>query len=85
MAVDGRAICVWLVAGGGSWHRRNIIIMSVLPKGRSFIAKAGTKAAVMSKGRSSTGNSGTKVGVLLGMTKCGSFQLLSAPHSPFSI
>ena len=35
--------------------------------------------------RSSTTNSGTKVAVLLGMHRCGSFPLLSAPHSLFSI
>ena len=33
------------------------------------------------KGRSSTANSGTKVTVLRGINKCGSFPLLSAPHS----
>ena len=58
---------------------------SVLPKGRSFTANSGTKAAVLPKGRSSTANSGTKVAVLLGMNRCDSFPLLSAPHSLFSI
>ena len=48
-------------------HRR------FLPKGRSFTANSGTKAAVLSKGKSSTANSGTKVAVLLGMSRCGSF------------
>ena len=43
---------------------------SVLPKGRSFIANAGTKVAVLSKGRSTTANSGTMVAVLLGMNRC---------------
>ena len=62
-----------------------IIIMSVLPKGRSFTENPGIKAAVLPKGRSSTANSGTKVAVLLGMNRCGSFPLLSAPHSLFSI
>ena len=38
---------------------------SVLPKGRSFTANLGTKAAVLFKGRSSTINSGTKAAVLL--------------------
>ena len=37
---------------------------SVLPKGRSFTANSGTKAAVLPKGRSSTANSETKVAVL---------------------
>ena len=58
---------------------------SVLPKGRSFTANPGTKAAVLLKGRSSTANSGTKIAALLGMNRCGSFQLLSALHSLFSI
>ena len=58
---------------------------SVLPKGRCFTANWGTKAAVLPKGRSSTANSGTKVAVLLGMNRCGSFPLLSAPHFVFNI
>ena len=37
------------------------------------------------EGMSSTTNSGTKAAVLLGMNRCSSFPLLSAPHSPFSI
>ena len=37
------------------------------------------------EGRSSTANSGTKVAVLPGMNRCGSFPLLSAPRSLFSI
>ena len=56
-----------------------------LPKSRSFTANSGTKAAVLLKGRSSTANSGTKIAVLLGIIRCGSFPLLSAPHSLFSI
>ena len=58
---------------------------SVQPKGRYFTANPGTKAAVMPKGRFATANSGTKVAVLLGVNRCGSFPLLSAPHSLFSI
>ena len=42
---------------------------SVLAKGRSFTANAGTKAAVLPKGRSSTTNSGTQVAVLLWMDR----------------
>ena len=61
------------------------IIISVLPKVRSFTANSGTKAAILPKGRSSTANSGTYVAVLLGMNRCGSFPLLSAPHSLLSI
>ena len=45
-----------------------IIIIRVLPKGRSF-----------------TANSGTKFAILLRMNRCGSFPLLSAPDSRFSI
>ena len=62
-----------------------IIITSVLPKGRSFTANSVTKAAVLPKGRYSTANLGTMVAVLLGMNRCGSFPLLSAPQSLFSI
>ena len=58
---------------------------SILTKGMSFTANSGTKAAVLLKGRSSTANSGTQAAVLLGMDRCGSFPLLSAPHSLFSI
>ena len=63
----------------------NNIYHRVLPKGRSFTANSGIKAAVLPKGRFSTANSGTKVAVQLGMNRCGSFLLLSAPHSLFSI
>ena len=41
--------------------------------------------AILPKGRSSIANSGTQVAVLLGMNRCGSFLLLSASHSLFSI
>ena len=58
---------------------------SVLSKGRSFTGNSGTKGAVLPKGSSSTANSGTKVAVLLEMNRCGSFLLLSSPHSLFSI
>ena len=61
-----------------------ISVISVLPKGRSFTANSG-KAAIVPKGRSSIANSGTWVAVLLGMNRCGSFPLLSAPHSLFII
>ena len=37
------------------------------------------------EGRSSTANSGTKAAVLLGISRCGSFPLLSTPHSLISI
>ena len=55
------------------------------PRAGPSLQNAGTKAAILPKGRSSTANSGTKVAVLLGMNRYGSFPLLSAPHSPFSI
>ena len=58
---------------------------SVLHKGRSFTENSSAKAAVLPKGRSSTANSGTKVAVLLRMNRFGSFPLLSAPHSLFSV
>ena len=58
---------------------------SILPKGRSFTVNSETKAAVLRKGKSSTANSGKQAAILLGMDRCGSFPLLSAPHSLFSI
>ena len=62
-----------------------IIIISVMPKGKSFTANSGIKAAILPKGRYYIANSGTYVAVLLGKNRCGSFPLLSAPHSLFSI
>ena len=62
-----------------------IIIMSILLKDRFFTANSGTKSAVLLKGRSSTANSENQTAVLLGMDRCGSFPLLSATHSLFSI
>ena len=56
-----------------------------MPKGRSFTANSGTKAAVLPKGRPSTANSDSRVAVLLGMNRCGSFPLLSTPQSLFKI
>ena len=38
---------------------RSLITISILPKGRSFTANSGTKAAILPKGRSSIANSGT--------------------------
>ena len=52
-------------------------------KGRSSTANSGAKVAVLPSDRSSTANLGTKVAVLLGINRCGSFTLLSAPHSLF--
>ena len=62
-----------------------INIMSIMSKGRSFTANSGTKAAVLLKGRSSTANSETQAAVLQGIGGCGSFPLLSTPHSLFII
>ena len=56
-----------------------IIIISVLPVGRSFTANSGTYAAILPKGKSSISNSGTWVAVLPGMNRCGSFPLLLHP------
>ena len=61
------------------------LYQSVLPKGRSFTENAETKFAVPSKSRYSCENSGTNIAVLLGINRCSSFPLLSAPHSLFSI
>ena len=73
-------ILIWHPLKGGKRKIKitNIIIVSVLPKGRYFTVNSRTKVAVMSKGRSSTSISGTKVAVFLGMNGCGSFTLLSA-------
>ena len=59
--------------------------MNILPKGRSFTANSGTRAAVLFNGRSSTAILGTKAAVILGMDRCDSFPLLYAPLSLFSI
>ena len=66
-------------------HHHHHHHQSVLLKGTSFAANSGTNAAILPKGRSSTANFGTKVAVLPGMNKCGSFPLLSASRSLFSI
>ena len=63
------------------WSNHHHHHESVLPKDRSFNENSGTMAAVLPRDRSSTANSGTKVAVLLGMNRCGSFPLLSAPYS----
>ena len=65
----------------GNFYQYNYHIRVLCPKGMSFTANSGTKAAVLAKGRSSTANSRTKVAVLLGMNMCGSFTLRSAAHS----
>ena len=66
-------------------HHHDEHHQNVLPKSRSFTVNSGTKVAVLPKGRSSIENSGTKVAVLLGMNRYGSFPLLFANHSFFSI
>ena len=95
--MKGRTTWVWrnsgmkFVEGRNVWYPENnlrkhhIYHQSVLPKNRSFSGNAGNKAAVLSKGRSSNANSGTKVAVLLGINRCGSFPLISTPHSLFII
>ena len=47
--------------------------------------KRRNQAYSSAEGRSSTANTGTKAAVLPGMIWCGSFPLLSAPHTLFSI
>ena len=57
----------------------------VLPKGRFLpLQTQSSRLQFLPKGIFSTANSGTKVAVLLGMNRCGSFPLLSAPHSLLS-
>ena len=62
-----------------------IIIIIVFCPRAGLSLKLRHKTAVLPKGRSYTANSGNKIEVLLGMNRCGSFPLLSAPHSLFSI
>ena len=59
--------------------------MNLLPKGRSFSTTPAQRLHYLTKGRSSIANSGTKVAVLQGVNRCGTFLLLSAPHSLFCI
>ena len=53
--------------------------------GQIFHCKLSYQAAVLPKGRSFTANLRTKVAVLLMINRCGSFPLLSSPHSLFGI
>ena len=72
---------VWLIINVmNRFHIKNIIIVSVLPKGRSFTPNSGTKAVVLPEGRSSTAISGTKAAGLLGIKRCGCF-----PHPTLSL
>ena len=54
-------------------------------QGQVFHCKCRNQGCSSAEGRSSTTNSGTKIAVLPEMNRCGSFPLLSAPHSLFSI
>ena len=54
-------------------------------QGQVFHCKLITRVAVLPTGRSSTANTITKVAVLLGMNRCDSFPLISAPHFLFGI
>ena len=66
----------WKEEGMTEFYQVNHHHQNILPKGRSFTANSGTKAAVLVKGGSSTANSRTEIEVLLGMNRCGSF-----PHT----
>ena len=69
------------------WNIEIYILKFIIIK--VFCPRAGhslqTQALVLPKGRSFSANSEIKVTVLLRMNRCGSFPLLSAPHSLFSI
>ena len=62
-----------------------IIIMRILPKGRSFTAHSGIKAAVLPKTGLPQQTQEARLQFYQGLNRCGSFPLLSAPHSLFSI
>ena len=49
------------------WYHLLSSECSALPKGRSFTANSGTKAAVLPKGRSSTANSGPRLQIYYGL------------------
>ena len=66
-------------------NRLIIIIMSVLPKGRSFTASAGTQAAALPKAGFPPQTQEPGLQFYQGFNRCGSFPLLSALHSLFSI
>ena len=57
----------------------------VLPKGRSFTSSAGTYAAVLLKAGLPPQTEEPRLQFYQGLNRCGSFPLLSAPHSLFSI
>ena len=54
-------------------------------QGQVLHCKRRNQGCSSAEGRSYTANSATKVAVLTGMVRCGSFPLLSSPHSLFGI
>ena len=62
-----------------------IIIIVFCPRAGLSLLTQVLRLQFCPKAGLSTANSGTKVAILLGMNRCGSFLLLSAPHSLFSI
>ena len=60
-------------------------LSSVLPKGRSFTASAGTWSAVLPKAVLPPQTQEPRLQFYQGLNRCDSFPLLSAPHSLFSI
>ena len=58
---------------------------SVLPKGKSISASAGTKEAVLPKAGLPPQTQEPRLQFYYGLNMCGSFPLLSARHSLFSI
>ena len=57
----------------------------VLPKGRSYAASAGTLAAVLGRKIFHRKLKEPRLRFYKGLNRCGSFLLLSAPHSLFNI
>ena len=62
-----------------------LYIISVLPKGRSFIANSALRLQLCPKAGLPFQTQEPRLYVLLGMNRCGSFPLLSAPHFLFCI
>ena len=68
-----------------AWFWYHYQIISVLPKGRSSTASAGTKATILPKAGLPQQTEEPRLQFYQELKRCGSFPLLFAPHSLFSI